>query len=518
MTSEEDEEILELEETIEDWTHELKIQRSDKNEDLIEFLETSENPNELICGLVNIGRIVQLAATFSTSEDILRGLFTRVDDRMDSLSETIEEFQGKTQNAAIKGTITEDIVSNQFISRFGFNGDDFEVISNQNNATDIKGTMVLDPEHGKPFEEIVRIEVKQYTKNVPEKEVEKFWRDLEAQNTRYGIFVSMRTKIANHDDYIQVIKKGSRIGIIVSNETHEDRRHLVAWELLRLIVAADSISGYIGSGISSNFMQMVRELENETEKLGEAYSELSELNKIGTTILENASTSAGNIFKIQANVSTAVRNIQTRMSAIFSNAGPEYVKETRKFLEWKTNGLTDTLENFDEKNHPPLMRIFTHLYDLTKTCSFTKTEKGFNLTSNDDNKRQIMFKGTGNHVTITFSYEPETKTTRMEDMGFNKKKFNLVNAIKKQAEIPDRELIEAIRSIDPSYIEVAAESTESRTTSESQEVENTTKNKDKIPADDDLNRMSVAELKELLKAADKPVSGKKAELIARLNE
>ena len=72
MTSEEDEEILELEETIEDWTHELKIQRSDKNEDLIEFLETSENPNELICGLVNIGRIVQLAATFSTSEDILR--------------------------------------------------------------------------------------------------------------------------------------------------------------------------------------------------------------------------------------------------------------------------------------------------------------------------------------------------------------------------------------------------------------------------------------------------------------
>ena len=57
------------------------------------------------------------------------------------------------------------------------------------------------------------------------------------------------------------------------------------------------------------------------------------------------------------------------------------------------------------------------------------------------------------------------------------------------AEIPDRELIEAIRSIDPSYIEVAAESTESGTTSKSQEVENTTKNKDKIPADDDLNRM-----------------------------
>ena len=518
MTSETDEEILELDGTIEDWTHELKIQRNDKNEDLIEFLESSENPNELICGLLNIGRIVQLAATFSTSEDILRGLFTKVDNRMDSLTETIEQFQGKTHNASIKGTIAEDIVSNQFVSRFGPNGDNFEVISNENNATDIIGTMVLDPEHGKPFEEVVRIEVKQYTKNVPEKEVEKFWRDLEAQNTRYGIFVSMRTKIAKHDDYIQVIKKGSRIGIIVSNETHEDRRHLVAWELLRLIVGADAISGYIGSGISSNFMQMVRELENETEKLGEAYGELSELNKIGSKILENASTSAGEIFKIQANVSTAVRNIQTRMSAIFSNAGPEYVKETRKFLEWRTNGLTDTLGNFDEKNHPPLMRIFTHLYDLTESCTFTKTEKGFNLTFNDDNNRQIKFTGTGKHVTITFSYEPETKTTKMEDMGFNNKKFNLVNAIKSQAGIPDQELIEAIRSIDPSYIEGVAESTESGTTSESQEVENTTENKDKIPADDDLNKMSVAELKELLKAADKPVSGKKAELIARLNE
>jgi len=468
---------LESDEAIEDWTHELKIQRNEKNEDLIEFLETSENPNELLCGLVNIGRIVQLAATFSTSEDILRGLFTRVDGRLDSLSQTIEEFQGKTQNAAILGSMAEDIVSNQFESRFGHTGDHFEVISNENNATDIKATMILVPKHGKPFQEVVRIEVKQYTKAVPEKEVEKFWRDLDAQKTRYGIFVSMKTKIAKHEDYIQVIKKGSRIGIIVSNETHEDRRHLVAWELLRLIIVADAISGYVGSGISSNFMQMVRELENETEKLGEAYSELSELNTIGTNILSNASESAANIFKVQANVSTAVRDIQTRMSAIFSNAGPEYVKETRRFLDWNTNGFTDYLGNFDEKNHSPLMRIFTHLFDLTKTCIFTKTEKGFNLIFNDDNKREIKFVNTGKHVSITFSYEPQTKTTKMKDMGFDKNKFNLVNANKSQAIIPDQELIEAIRSIDPNHIQGVAETTESETTSESQEFEDASENK-----------------------------------------
>ena len=34
----------------------------------------------------------------------------------------------------------------------------------------------------------------------------------------------------------------------------------------------------------------------------------------------------------------------------------------------------------------------------------------------------------------------------------------------------------------------------------------------------DYGSMTVAELKELLKAAGKPVSGKKADLIARLNE
>ncbi|DAC20602.1 MAG TPA: hypothetical protein D7H89_06390, partial [Candidatus Poseidoniales archaeon] len=34
----------------------------------------------------------------------------------------------------------------------------------------------------------------------------------------------------------------------------------------------------------------------------------------------------------------------------------------------------------------------------------------------------------------------------------------------------------------------------------------------------DHSSMTVAELKELLKAAGKPVSGKKADLIARLNE
>ena len=37
-------------------------------------------------------------------------------------------------------------------------------------------------------------------------------------------------------------------------------------------------------------------------------------------------------------------------------------------------------------------------------------------------------------------------------------------------------------------------------------------------ADVDHSSMTVAELKDLLKAAGKPVSGKKADLIARLNE
>ena len=34
----------------------------------------------------------------------------------------------------------------------------------------------------------------------------------------------------------------------------------------------------------------------------------------------------------------------------------------------------------------------------------------------------------------------------------------------------------------------------------------------------DYENMTVAELKDLLKAAGKPVSGKKADLVARLNE
>ena len=38
------------------------------------------------------------------------------------------------------------------------------------------------------------------------------------------------------------------------------------------------------------------------------------------------------------------------------------------------------------------------------------------------------------------------------------------------------------------------------------------------PANQDYSGMTVAELKELLKAAGKPVSGKKADLIARLQE
>ena len=79
---------------------------TDDDQDLLDYLQTQENPEEVLRSLVNLGRTVQLAATFSTSQEVLSGLFSTLDDRIDKLVDTMEEFQGKTKNASVIGTLS----------------------------------------------------------------------------------------------------------------------------------------------------------------------------------------------------------------------------------------------------------------------------------------------------------------------------------------------------------------------------------------------------------------------------
>ena len=98
-----------------------------------------------------------------------------------------------------------------------------------------------------------------------------------------------------------------------------------------------------------------------------------------------------------------------------------------------------------------------------------------------------------------------------------KKAAAIAAAMDGEEEAEEEEVSDAPSILDAAEaLEPASEKTEAAPAEE--EVVEEAPAEEEVSSDADYSSMTVAELKELLKAAGKPVSGKKADLIARLNE
>jgi hypothetical protein len=96
------------------------------------------------------------------------------------------------------------------------------------------------------------------------------------------------------------------------------------------------------------------------------------------------------------------------------------------------------------------------------------------------------------------------------------KKAAAIAAAMDGEEAEEEEVAEAPSILDAAEaLEPASEKTEA---SAKEEVAEEAPAEEEVSTDADYSSMTVAELKELLKAAGNPVSGKKADLITRLNE
>ena len=371
--------------------HEFTILLDEEQDmDLIDYLETQEHPEEVLRSLVNLGRTVQLAATFSTSQEVLSGLFSTLDNRIDRLVDTMEEFQGKTKNASVIGTMGEDIAANQFRTRFHGSGDSFEVISNEGHEMDITGSMNISSDVGPHLEEI-RLEIKQYTKAVPSGEVQKFWDDLEEGAANYGMMVSMKTPITGKPHF-SLESRGGKLALFIANEDHQQERHLVAWELLRHIVKSDLLAGQVGSGVSHQVQTLLEHLGQELELLNAAQTNLGQITRTGQAVLTDASKHAGELYATHAKVSQAIEQFKRRMKYLIQGTSEAYRKAAKEALDWNKSTLFDVMELVGEKNKPLVSALQADIKQLESCTTMNIGEKAvsFRSTSNGDLVLKIL--------------------------------------------------------------------------------------------------------------------------------
>jgi len=378
----------------------------DTDQQLIDFLEQSDDKNQQIVNLLNLGRAVQLAATFSTSDDSLRQLLKPLDDRIISLNQTIETFQGKTKNASVIGTMGEEIAKNQFTERFASFGDSFEINSTTGHVTDIHGKIRVDHDTRQELVHVY-IEAKEYTKPVTTEEINKFWTDMEQGAPNYGMLISFKQKITGKANAIEVERRGNKLVFFIANETHDDLRHIVAWELLRYIVRSDLQNNSVGSGVSRQMETMLVNLNEELEKLNTIETSLGQITRTGQNLLKNAAQSAQELFSTEAKVRVMIEETKRNLKKLIIGAGDEYSKAMKELVDWRQNVMLMAFSEFSNDQIALLMPIEPSITNHREICNFNVLDDGktVELYSTANEEQMITFESQAKNLVLSFNYD-----------------------------------------------------------------------------------------------------------------
>ena len=523
-------ELLDDSSTTDEWSATFTLD-TERDASLIEFLDNSKDKNKQIVNLLNLGRSVQLAATFSTSDDSLRELLKPLDDRIDSITQTMLDFQGKSKNAGVIGTQGEKIAKNQFDERFNVHGDCFEIDSSTGHQGDIHGEMKVTMDSGDIAMVPILIEAKEYAQPPGTEQIEKFWDDVEERKEKYGMFISFKQSIATKKSQIDIEVRGENVVFFISNDTHGDHRHLVAWEMLRMIIKTDLETGMVGKGVSYQVETLMENLSREILQLRNAESHLGTIKRTAETMMKQAGENSGKLFQASSDIRSTITHSIQRMKTLISNTGEEYARAAEQLLVWKVNVMDDAFENFTPEQKVLITTLEEPLQKYRDNLRFENDENKKNVTVQSlvFPERNVVFESKAKDLVIHFDapLNEDLQQYLGAKVEGGKYKISLTTVKKHFAKIPwfyirdalnllFRDPVSAVdgaseKSVDEVEIENKKDSTETKTSidNQSESIES---------AEVDYGSTTVPEFKELLKAAGKPVSGTKSELIDRLKE
>lgn len=183
--------------------------------------QDDEDYNRVMSNVVNIGRISLTSAENLMSGNIpslyeevsihFRDLIEKREDKMEHLTEilhnvkdTVQRFGLEMKTSSVKGKVTENII--QQILQNNVPEYNFDICAKKTASTDILAISEEEKTKGNK----ILIEIKNYgnnssssssSSNVPKKEIEKFYRDINAHNPSGAIFISVSSKITGKNEF-----------------------------------------------------------------------------------------------------------------------------------------------------------------------------------------------------------------------------------------------------------------------------------------------------------------------------
>ncbi len=200
--------------------------------DVVEWLQTIP-PDKLPQAVENTlaaGNLVLSLLQASTGEESMQRFFRPVLEPMQKLKDTIDSILRAAQKSQRLGELGEDIVIEQLKSAFP--GDEFHVVSTQEHRADIHANFAISGEEARK----ALIEVKFYSGDVPSHEIEKFRNDLEETGFKYGLMVSLASRLTGISGQLHLEERPNCVAVYLPSAGLDGHRLVCAVALLKAIL------------------------------------------------------------------------------------------------------------------------------------------------------------------------------------------------------------------------------------------------------------------------------------------
>jgi hypothetical protein len=252
--------------------------------------------DEIIEKYVILGDMVVTHASISTSKESVENFFSPLKQDIDLIREQLKNIVPTLMIPSKKGEVTVEAIFRSYEDHFL--DDSFEDVSSIGKYTDILGTI---NEVNTP----ILIEVKEYSNDVPSSQVDKFWRDMETRDVKYGIFISMRTKIQKCSGCISIHHNLKRTAIFVVNSELNWTGHIFAFYIIKKLIQLEQTKkmDLVSKDYSSTITKInngIKEIQKITETLDKINSITEGLKTTSTNKLDEIS-SIVRVYKNQLN-------------------------------------------------------------------------------------------------------------------------------------------------------------------------------------------------------------------------
>jgi hypothetical protein len=260
-----------------------------------------------------IGNMVVNYASISESKETMKNtvalinadIFVPLKTEMATFGKQLNMIIPTISKPSKKGDITQETIFRNL--KECFMDDSFEDVSKIGKYSDIKAFV-------SGHDSQISIETKEWTVPITTDQVEKFWRDMEVRDCKYGIFVSMRSNISKISGPIKMETRNGRVAVFVVNSELNWNGHIMAYYAIRKLIELETINRR-----NTTRDDLVKLIPLVNKKLMEIGKDLKILDDLISLVEELKTSSNKKLEVIRNRISEYKRNVDIEIKDLIND-------------------------------------------------------------------------------------------------------------------------------------------------------------------------------------------------------